>query len=217
MYKSKFEVERKLKQINYIYTTLLVYENKIYANNGMDEKTGSYPIEIILGTFLIYCRSIFQFAYEEAKENELKKKKYDAYINQNKIISFFKKLRDSEIHSFAISTNTTIILESPILAEMTLSKLTKYSTKKELIESGKIPEPKTIFRKFLKRVEITPEIIRDLNSKNETRLLESIKAGKPIFEQLEFDNKSDIFELCNDYLTAIKKFIDYGLKEGLIT
>jgi len=116
MYKSRFEIERKLKQVTYLYAELNRFKNRVFVNNGLDPETDCYPLEIKLGTFLIYCRSIFQYAIKEVKESSDSNKKMNCFefIDNNGIIGFFKDLRDNEIHSLAVSTGGSIILESRI-------------------------------------------------------------------------------------------------------
>ena len=87
---------------------------------------------------------------------------------------------------------------------MSPSKLAENLKKKKQIVSGEIPKPKTVFLEFKIRVDVTPELIKELNSKNETDLIKLIEAGEPIFEVLNFNEKSDVFELCSDYLKTIK-------------
>jgi hypothetical protein len=72
MYKSKFEVERKLRQVNFALAELKKFKNRVFINNGIDKDFDCSPMEIRLITFIILSRSIFQYVHKEAQGDKTK-------------------------------------------------------------------------------------------------------------------------------------------------
>lgn len=225
-YRSKFEIERKLQQIEYIFNELKRFQNRVFVRNGLDQVTGCYPLEIKLGSFLIYCRSTFQYALKEINESgDLGgKRKYDDYIEQNRILSYFKNLRDSEIHSLAITLQTTITGSSPIRlfnketgiavgekVELNPESLENFNSQKDINSEAKVEY------RIAKRLQVTPELIKRFESEGKLEFVEAAKNGVALFETQEFNGTSDLFILCRTYLESIKSFVQHGIKEGLIT
>lgn len=224
MYRSKFEIERKLKQIKYNFKDLMKFRNRVFVNNGIDQETGCYPLEIKLGTFLIYCRSIFQYDLKEVRIDPEKKRKYDEFIGAKRIINHFKDLRDSEIHSFSISTHQNISFNTPIInfdKDAGIAEGEKVSLLVEDLEdldlkSENEPEAKIRYT-ITKRLELTTDLIEQFNNESRIDLLKAIDEGRPLFESQEFDGITDLFVLCEKYLDSIERFIEFAENENLIT
>src|SRR5690349_13812966 len=102
MYRSQYEVQRKLKQVKFALHELNKFRNRVFVKNGIDDDSECFPMEVRLISFIILARSIFQYAHKEAQKEKAKAAKYDSYINRHPIVRFFKELRDNEIHSFSI-------------------------------------------------------------------------------------------------------------------
>jgi hypothetical protein len=205
MYKSKFEIQRKLKQVNFALKELMKYRNKVFVNNGKDLETGCYPFEIRLGTFLIFARSIFQYAHKEAVSSgdSVKRNAYEQHINANKIFKYFKDLRDDEVHSLAVSFHVTISFSSPI----------HFDKQPNVIES----KASNIKYEIAKRLEFDNELVEEFERNGQTDMADALRNGKPVFETKEFEGQSDIFDLAQDYYDGIVSFVEQGISTGLIS
>lgn len=227
MYRSRIEIERKLKQIHYIHNELKAFQDRVFVNFGLDPVTGCNPIEIKVASFLLSCRSIFQYALKEINKSDdpLAKSKYDLFINQNEIIGFFLRLRDDEIHSVAVYMYGAINFESPIrktnketgAAIWETAAMLNFEPLDDLYQKKNSDPEGMLEYQMAKRHEATPQLIRRLENEGKYDLAEEARSGKVIFERLEFNRNSDLFVLCHDYLESIKAFIKYCIKEGLIT
>ena len=212
MYKSKFEIQKKFLQVKFLYRELQKFENKVFVNNGLDKLTGCYPFEVRLITFIIFTRSIFQYARKEASQNPDQLKANEKFIKNKKIIGFFKNLRDNEIHSLSLSTHTTITLESKLNLsnELDRPELSKIS-KSENTDKGKINHCISM------RMQISSQSIQQLQIEGNKNLLDSFKNGIPLFETVKFEGDSDMFSLCKNYYACVESFIEYGISKGFIS
>jgi len=228
MYRSKFEIERKLKQLKFAYSELKKFENRVFVNNGIDPETGCNPLELRLGTFLIYARSIFQYAWKEVNESKdiSKKKKYNDYISKKEVIKFFKDLRDSEIHSFSVSAHVSILGSSPMKSidpETGVGIGEPFSLEVEALEDINSKEIKNksdkvkITHNLMKRIEVTSELIKKFEDEGNAYLAEAAKNGEDLYESQDLNGESNVFTLAEAYLSEIEKFVDFGKKENLIT
>ena len=89
MYNSKREIDQKLSQVKYALVQFTRYEGRIFVNGGRDPNTGSFPLINVLSSFITQARSVFQYAYKEAKERGLLAS-YNDFVNNNPIIGCFK-------------------------------------------------------------------------------------------------------------------------------
>lgn len=204
IYHSKFEVERKIKQVKFALKELLKYENRVFVKLGIDEETGCNPFEVRLGTFLIFSRSIFQYVHKEVKGTNLQNE-YEQYCKSDEIISFFKEVRDSEVHSLSIVPSIVISLHSPL-----------YFGKRPENEPKETQAPKIEY-KIQRRMNNDEALFNLLEEQGEMELVEAAKKGEIIFEELNFKSNTNIFDLCRQYMKSIETFIETGISKGWIT
>ena len=202
MYKSKNAIEKKLKQVKYIYKEISKYKNKIIVKNGLAEETGSYPLLVHISSFLAQARSILQYAHKEAKESG-QLSKYNNYVSNNRIIKFFKMIRDSDIHEYTIGSHTTITGESPII----------FNAPETDTSSGKEAE---ITITLCNRIKTDNSFIQQLEAEGEKDLAEAARDGKELYEELKCDGEKDIFKLCEKYIIELELFVNYGKSNGFI-
>jgi len=223
MYKSKSEIEKKLKQVKYIYKEISKFKNRIFVKNGLNEETGSNPFLTNIGSFLVHARSILQYAQKEAKGsgNQLK---YDNYVSQNKIIKFFKGIRDSEIHEYTIDSHTIIDANSSIISydhetHIAIGKEVKLHVKplSDLNSPKDEDREVEIVVTLQKRVEVNNTFIQKLESEGEEDLTEAARNGKEFYEEQECDGEKDVFKLCERYIKELEIFINFGIANGFIT
>jgi hypothetical protein len=221
MYKSKSEIEKKLGQVKFVYKEISRFKNRIFVNNGLDEETESYPLLTHISSFIAHSRSILQYAQKEAKESG-KQSNYDNYVCQNKVIKFFKMIRDSEIHEYTIGSSTTMTIYSPIVSydsetqnaigkkvELNIEPLSSLnSTKNKEIEM-------TIT--LTKKIKTDDAFIQKLEVEGNKDLFEAARNGKELFEEQECDGEKDIFKLCEKYIKELELFIEFGKTDGFIT
>ena len=223
MYKSKNEIDKKLRQVKFIYNEIRKFKNRVFEKDGLDETTRSYPLLTHLGSFLAHSRSVLQYAQKEAKESG-KQFFYDDYVGQNTIFKFFKKIRDSEIHEYTINTHMEIIGESPIISynpetrigigkEFTLhvESLEDLNSPKQINDDVKV----TI--SLSKKIEVDETLIRIFETDGESKLAERARSGKDIFKIQRCEEECDIFRLCENYIDELEIFVEYGIENGFIT
>lgn len=68
MYRCRSEIEKKLKQVRFVFGKISKFKGRIFVENGIDEETGSYPLLTEISSFLARAHSILQYAQKEAKE-----------------------------------------------------------------------------------------------------------------------------------------------------
>ena len=223
MYKSKNEIEKKLKQVKYVYKEISKFKNRIFVKNGLDEETGSYPLLTHIGSFLAHARSILQYAQKEAKESG-HQSKYDDYVSKNRIIKFFKMIRDSEIHEYTIGSHMTIAGESPIVsydseAHTAIGKEVKFNV--EPLSDLNSPKHKNqeveITLTLGKKINIDSAFIQNLEAGGNKSLAEAAKNGEELYEEQECEGEKNIFKLCENYIIEIELFINFGITNGFIT
>lgn len=195
MYKSKTAILDKLQQVKVAHKRILARQDWIVL-----EKEGRYPADLDFNSFVTSARSIFQYALKEieeakkvSKSSSIRKLKlYDNYVNNIPIIKFFGDLRDEEIH-VGPSTHHVDVEFGP-----------------------KGTEPKVKYQ-IMKRCKFGRKLHRTLALENRYDLIERLKEGGVIYQPTKCDDQDDLFELCQSYVEEIEKFIDFGVKSGLIT
>jgi len=223
MYKSKSEIERKLRQVKYLYKEISKFKNRIFVKNGLDEETASYPLLTHISSFLTHARSILQYAQKEAKESG-NQSKYVNYVSQNKIIKFFKTIRDSDIHEYTIGSHMTITAESPIVSYNSKTH-TAIGKKFELyveplsdLDSSKHKNKEVeITITLAKKVKIDNAFIQKLEVEGKKDLAEAARNGKELYEEQECEGEKDIFKLSEKYVKELELFINFGITNGFIT
>jgi hypothetical protein len=223
MYKSKSEIEKKLKQAKYVYKEISKFKNRIFVNNGLDEETGSYPLLTHVSSFLAHARSILQYAQKEAKESGIQSK-YDNYVSQNKIIKFFKTIRNSEIHEYTIGSHMTITGESPIVSYDSEThtaigkKVEFYVEPLSDINSPKYKNKEVeITTALSKKIIIDNAFIQKLEAEGKKDLAAAARNGKELYEEQKCEGEKDIFKLCENYIKELELFINFGITNGFIT
>jgi len=223
MYKCRSEIEKKLKQVRFVFGKISKFKGRIFVENGIDEETGSYPLLTEISSFLAHARSILQYAQKEAKETG-NQSRYDNYVGKIKIIKFFKGIRDSEIHEYTLGSFTTISLKSPIVSydpETHTAIGKKVGLYVEPLSDLASPKNENreaeIVVTLLKRVEINHALIKKLDSEGEKDLAEAARKGEALYEGLECDGEKDILKLCEKYIKELELFIGFGIANGFIS
>ncbi len=223
-YKSKLQIEKKLKQVNFVKNEIHKFKDRIFVNHGIDPETGDHPLIAHVSSFLANSRSIIQYAYKEAKESG-KLNYYDQYVQNVEIFIFFKDVRDGDIHEYTIGCHSTInaiaefdtdsIIEEGILKSKPLKMVV---TSLKGINKPKKENPDvSVTYSFCKRVKITEEIIEELSQQGKQDLLKAIDEGTELYDPLKFRGKSDFHDLCDIYIEELNNFIEYGVKTGFIS
>ena len=195
MYKSKAPIIDKLEQVKLAYERIAARQGQIVL-----EKRGRYHADLDFHAFVTSARSIFQYATKEIKESKKTSKStykqklrlYDDYVGRVPIFKFFANLRDDEIHDGPATYGVTV-------------------------EFGpKGLEPRVKYQ-IMKRLETGPKLHRGLSLAGKHDLIEGMKKGGVIYQAVECDGEDDLFELCQNYVEEIEKFIDFGILSGFIT
>ena len=223
MYRSRAEVERKLRQAKYIHREIEKFRGRVFVRGGVDDDTGAYPLLTHIGSFLAHARSVFQYAHKEAAESG-KLSLYDDFVRKSEVIKFFKKIRDSDIHEYSIGTHMTISGDSPIVSydpqtgtavgrelRMYVEPLSDLDNPKERNEDVEV----TIT--LGQRLVVDDSLIGKLESEGKTDLAEAAKKGEELFEEQECNGETDIFRLCQAYIEETETFIEFGTRSGFIT
>lgn len=217
----KSEIEKKLKQVKFCYKQLCKFKDRIFASGGLDEETGSYPMRNHLSSFLASSRSVLQYALEAAKEHG-KKPIYDQYIGRRNIFKFFKVLRNFDIHEFMITVHTTIKGDMQMVfnKDRTVAKSKPALLYIEPLSDLDSPKGKNedfeIVYSLSKKIKIDQKIIQRLEKEGKKKLADAAKGGEDLYEELEWNGITDMFELCEIYIKEVEDFITYGETEGFI-
>ncbi len=223
MYKSKCEIEKKLKQVKHALKQFTRYEGRIFVNGGRDPQTGSLPLINDLSSFITQARSVIQYAHKEATKRGLVES-YNAFVNSKPIFRCFKALRNSDIHEYIPGTNMTIEASSPIRSinpETGVGVGYPVNLYVEGLDDLNKPKDRNsdtiITTTITKRLEPDDELIQRLTDEGRLDLAELAKKGEPLYELFECNGESNIFQLCRSYLKCIEEFYDYGVKCGFIS
>jgi hypothetical protein len=209
MYRSKSEIEKKLAQAKVLYTKLLAHEGIIFVQDGYDKHTQTIPFMVLISSFLTQTRSIFQYARREAK---LKGKLdcYDKFLKEHPIISFFKDLRDIDIHESNLGKQTIVRMESYIDTRTP-------EVQQEHPISLRKQKPPIVNVSLSKKLAVTNELISKLKLEGQHELLMAISTGKDIYQNVSLNGESDIFKLIRTYMETILSFIKFGTKDTFIS
>lgn len=217
MYKSKAEIEKKLSQTKYNLKQLTRFEGRFFVNQGRDHETGSYPLIAHLSSFLSSARSIFQYALKEAKNSGLQKT-YEGFFDRSPVSKLFRDLRDDDIHQYMPGTHVAIEGITHIDPETGVGT-GKFSIEK--LDDLDNPKDKnsdmTITTSVTRRIEVSPELIDELQSCGQSDLVDAARRGDPLYTIVECDGENDLFALCRKYMADVEAFFEYGQKEGFIT
>lgn len=196
MYRSKSEVEKKLRQSKAIYKKLLNYKGKVFVRNGLDEESRTYPFLTDIGSFLSHSRSIFQYSHKEAKLRG-KLSDYNAFLSKMPVISLFKELRDTEIHDSTLGKHTLIGLKGRLIRNNEESKSQEVT--RDIAEEKQAK----VTVSLSKKVEISPQLVQKLEKEGKKDLLAAIDKGEHLYEEVTLNGESDIFKLLEMYIDAI--------------
>ena len=153
-----------------------------------------------LSTFLTAARSIFQYSLEEAKSKNNGQLWYDNYISDDKILKFFKKKRDNNIHVSPIKSKREAGL----------------TTSGELITTG------SLSAKLIKAngcIIDLGELKSTKNNLSESNLNKEKSLPKIRYKYLfnDWSGNEDVLTLCKIYLKKLDYFIKEGINKGFIT
>lgn len=203
MYQSKKQIESKMAQSKYVLKEMQKYKNKVFVNNGIDEETGAQPLQALISSFLAHTRSVLQYAYKECKERN-KKSVYEAGLNNRPLIGVFRDLRNTDIHEKVIGTHTVISCSVQL-----------YETEAEA--NAAEPKQTSVHNELSKPVTITDELLEELQANGRSDLLAAIQEGKSLYETVEHDGESDLYVLCESYLSQLTDFVSELECEGAVT
>ncbi|MEX2163237.1 MAG: hypothetical protein WD823_03200 [Sulfuricaulis sp.] len=223
MYKSKISIEKKLAQAKYVLKMINKYRGRIFTNGGKDPETGANTLVTHISSFLAHTRSIVQYAHKEAKES-YNIEKYDQYVTGKKIFSFFRVLRNSDIHEYTIGAYS-LIEATAYFAPATKNNKSRTSNPivmyvdevSNINTPGREQRNVRITHKLLKKVEINSEVLSRLESEGRNDLVASAKDRGYLYCVQEFAGIEDLHELCSLYVSEIEKFISYGVENGFIS
>ena len=223
MYRSKHQIDQKMKQVNFVNNEIQKYRGRIFVNDGIDPETGADPLLTHISSFLAHARSIIQYAYKEAKEVG-KLDEYDNYVQNIEIFKMFKDVRNSDIHEYSStshaimsatanfdkskSNNSQMVSKPMSMIVENLKDLNNPNTKK-----GDVNIVYTLRRKMT----VTVELIQQVKDEGLQNILEAICKGKEIYDEQELNGISNIHTLCDIYIEELYKFIELGKKRGFIT
>jgi hypothetical protein len=206
MYCCKEDVLRKLVEVRHLHSTLDRYRGKVFVRNGLDDKTGIYPVGMALSAFIVHARTIFQYAYKQADETG-RTRAYEGFVTSRPIIQSFRDMRDTEIHERVLDTRTEIAAESRLLRP----DEAPWDTSSEEPREAKVTITLT------RRLNIDQKLIGTLEEQGHHELAAAARNGKSLYEELVVNGKRDVFQLCDDYLDAIEEFVELGIREGFIS
>ena len=206
MYKSKNHIEKKLAQAKYTIKEMQKFKGKVFVNNGVDQETGAYPLQVKISSFLACTRSVLQYAYKEAKEKGLVTA-YETAVNKRPIIRAFKDLRDTDIHEMVIGTHTVISCSSQI----------KKTETPKIEETGSKAKEANIIHHFSRPLTVTNELIENLRKEGQINLADAAEARESLYEPVNFDGETDLFVLCEKYISNLDAFLTELVKNEIVT
>lgn len=222
MYKSKSQIEKKLKQVKYAHNLIRKFDGRVLAHNGRDTETGAHPLIAHLSAFVAQARSVIQYANKEAKDSG-HLTEYERFIESSEVFRLFKSVRNSDIHEYTIGTHTlilTIAYMSPAETPHTLVSAPiemHIETVSDLDKPPKEqPHVKVVYT-LCRRVGVTDYSIEQLGLEGQVRFTEAVRAGEELYEELELDGIKNLHELCDLYVAELEKFVIYGQDKGFIT
>lgn len=219
MYKSKNEIEKKLKQVRYSQSLIRQYQGQLLANNGRDPSTGAHPLMVHLSALISQARSVIQYAYKEAKETG-HLSEFDRFVAGSEIFKLFKRLRNCDIHEYPVGVCTTVYatayfdmagqsrdpMEPPPMQDVKLRGAAK----------GVQSDAKVVHT-LLERVESTEHLIEELEQNGQVELAQAARAGQDLYAKIEFDGRKDICEICDIYVAELERFFAYGQANGFVS
>lgn len=223
MYKSRDEIQRKLRQAQFAFRQLARYEGRIFVNSGLDETTGAYPFLYDFCSFVTQTRSVFQYGFKEAKARSMQRS-YEDFVRERPIVKFFANIRDEDVHEYSPRFHTAIKGFSPI-TNIDLetgvgvgAECSMYVESLEDLDNPKARNTEVEVRvSIARRVEVNPQLIQQWTTERRSDLLDLARTGKPILELLEHQGERDIFVLSRSFLACADEFLAEGVKVGFIT
>ena len=215
-YRAKDAVISKLKQVRYVYfKRVKSYQGKVIVRGGLNQEYDCYPLNIDLGCFLTQCRSVLQYIRKEAEYKPEMLKLYNDYLGRTKVLSFFRDLRNAEIHAAPGGHQVQITMDSVILP---MHIRNEQELREWQEQHGRTSPRKAEIVYRLRKMIIPDDVLYD-KLKNEGRddLLRAIEEGKNLYEEQELEGEGDLFILCEKYLKEIENFVDYCCNKGIIS
>lgn len=223
MYRSKLQIENKLKQVNYINNEIQKFRNRIFVNDGVDPDTGAHPLLTHISSFITHARSVIQYAFKEAK-NGGKEALYSDYVKNIGVFKIFKDARNSDIHEYTVAVSTVMSGSSPLDPSTMQNGVIKGKVLRFFVEDISDLNNPSISKSDIRttyslrqRLDVTSELIDELKQNSQQEILDAIDEGKDIFDEKELDGNSDIHSLCDIYILELNKFIEYGTKHEFIS
>lgn len=223
MYKSKNQIDKKIKQVNFVNNEIQKFRGRIFVNEGIDPETGADPLLTHISSFLAHARSIIQYAYKEAKEMG-KLGEFEDYVQNIKIFKMFKDVRNCDIHEYSIASRR--IMSGTAIFDRTKSNTGEMVSKpmsiivedlKGLDNPNKKKSDVNVVYILRKKMTITVELIQYIKDEGLQDILEAICKGKEIFDEQELNGIYDIHSLCDIYVEELYKFIEFGEQREFIS
>ena len=164
---------------------------------------------------------MLQYAHKEALETG-NIKAYDAFVAKSSIIGCFKDLRNLDIHEAMIGTGISIS-SSPVIVEKTEAVATTgwvpfyVETLDDLDNPKKRNTEVMIEATIRKPIEVTPDVIDEINREGRNDLMDAVRNGTPLFKVVECEGEKNLFHLCQMYVNDLERFVEYGVSEGFIS
>jgi hypothetical protein len=222
-YKSKAQIEKKQKQVNFMRNEIHKFKGRIFVNNGIDPETGAHPLITHLSSFLAHTRSIIQYAYKEAKESG-KLNEFEQYIRRIDIFRLFREIRNSDIHEYTIGCHSTINAIAEVDTRSAKDGVVTSKPVRMVIESlDDINKPKkenpdvSVEYSLCKRVKVTDELLMELEAQGKQDLLKAAGEGKELYDSVDFLGNSDLHDLCDIYVEELNRFVEHGVRSGFIS
>ena len=220
MYKSKKQIEKKLEQVKYTQGLIRRYQGVLLSNNGIDPVTGARPLIVHMSALLAEGRSVIQYAHKQAKEAG-RQAAYDKFVKTSEIFQLFRRLRNRDIHEYAISMQTTAYAALSVASDPILQATEPSRPDGETpLESPMCKKTRTeakVVHTILERVETSEALLEELERDGQLELLHAAQSGVDLYAKIQFKGNEDLHEICDLYVTELESFIVYGQANGFIS
>jgi hypothetical protein len=165
-----------------------IEEAEYFLDKMISQKSNYDIFKNNLSAFLASSRSVFQFAYDELKNNIDGKKWYETKVSSSKIIKYLKEKRDINIHTEPVQTKSNIIISATASLQVSHS------------------------------IKVNGIVTSTSESKNSHATILQNNVKVDAFHRFkDWSGDEDIITLCNNYLYEIELFVNEGIQLGYIT
>ncbi len=175
--------KRKLQEAKYFYSKMV------------DEQAHKEIFTYNLSAFLSSARSVLQYALCEARTKPGGQQWYDDFISTSRVLKFFKKKRDINIHTEPVQPIATYKMELRETIHISDSISITITDKEE-------------------------NIIQQFSSGLSEAIPKESKKPEAMKIKYKFDNwvgNEDVLNLCQIYIQELEHLIKEGVNKGFIT